>query len=296
MSRNFREMLAKRQREINSLVCVGLDPLAEKVPEVISAACTSGWVATLHQMGNIINTTAPFACMFKFQHAHWEAIQGGLDALQVLIAHVHLKHPTIPVFVDCKRGDIDRTRRQYREAQFSFEGADGMNYNGYMGRDTLKSLVDTDHPGRALVGLGRTSNPDAWEIQDQVLADGRRFWEFMVERLRVWSEEEGVIQDAGVVMGAAHKDPINSGKIYSWHLSRAREIIGNSMWFLIPGIGTQGGFVEETIAPAFFGPGSIAINSSSGITFASSKPDYAEAAAKKAEELCLQCRNAGGKC
>jgi orotidine-5'-phosphate decarboxylase len=68
------------------------------------------------------------------------------------------------------------------------------------------------------------------------------------------------------------------------------------MWFLIPGIGTQGGFVEETIAAAFVGPGSIAVNDSSSIDFASSGPDYAEAAGRKAEERRDQIRAAGGNC
>jgi len=247
-------------------------------------------------MREIVDATAPFASLFKPQHAHWEAIPGGLEALQALIAHIHLKHPDIPVFLDCKRGDIDRTQQQYRESHFTLEGVDGMNYNGYMGRDTLKSLINPEYPGRALVGLGRTSNKEAWEIQDAILADGRRFWEFMVDRIRFWSADLGVIENAGVVMGAAHKHPHDPKEIFSWHLSQARKIVGNSLWFLIPGIGTQGGFVEETIKASFAGSGTIAINSSSGIIFASSKTDFAEAAALEAEKLRNQIRAAGGNC
>jgi orotidine-5'-phosphate decarboxylase len=118
----------------------------------------------------------------------------------------------------------------------------------------------------------------------------------MVDRLCAWSTELGVIKSAGVVMGAAHKDQNDSSKIFSWHLSRARAIVGNDMWFLIPGIGTQGGFVEETIRASFGGPGTIAINSSSGITNASSGADFAEAAGREAEKLAYQIRTAGGNC
>lgn len=283
--RNFRALLTESQRDAETLVCVGLDPLVEKLPDIVRATCQSLGTAVLQWMKEIIDATAPFACMFKPQHAHWEAIPGGIEALRSLITYIHKEHPFIPVLVDCKRGDIDRTQRQYREVHFTLEAADGMNYNGYMGKDTLRSLIDPNHLGRALVGLGRTSNSDAWEIQDQILADGRRFWEFMVERLCAWSEEFGVIENAGVVMGAAHKDPANTSQIYSRHLSRAREIVGDKMWFLIPGVGTQQGFVAETIKAAYTGPGSIAINSSSAIDFASSGPDFAEAAAKEAERL-----------
>lgn len=297
-NRGFRQRLADRQGRVNSLVCVGLDPLTEKLPDIVRASTPSVGAAVLLWMRDIVDATAPIASMFKPQHAHWEAIPGGLEALRTLIAHIHLHHPDIPVFLDCKRGDIARTQRQYREAHFALEGVDGMNYNGYMGRSTLESLISEDpaNRGRALVGLGRTSNPDAWEIQDARLADGRRFWELMVERQMSWSQDLGVIDNAGIVMGAAHKDPDKSDKIYSWHLSRVREIVQLLMWLLIPGIGTQGGFVEETIKAAFAGPGSIAINSSSEIDFASAGPDYAEASARKAEVLRNRIRAAGGDC
>lgn len=292
----FRGLLTARQLEIDSLVCVGLDPLVEKLPEHIRAGTTSTWSAMMHWMIGIVDATAKHASMFKPQRAHWESFPGGLKAMRAVIDHIHLVYPTIPVFLDCKRGDIGRTQRQYREAHFSLDGVDGMNYNGYMGLDTLKSLFDSEHSGRALVGLGRTSNPEAWVIQDALLQDGRRVWEMMVELLRDWSRELGVIENAGVVMGAAHKDPEDPDKIYSWHLFRAREIVKELLWFLIPGIGTQGGFVEETIAAAYTGPGSIAINSSSKIIFASSGRDFAEAAGYEAEVLREQIRSVGGSC
>jgi orotidine-5'-phosphate decarboxylase len=296
MHRPFRKLLADRQREVNSLVCVGLDPLIEKLPEILRERGHALPRALLVWMCRIVDAVAPYTSMFKPQHAHWEAIPNGVCVLRELISYIHEHFQGIPVFMDCKRGDIDRTQAQYREAHFGLEWADGMNYNGYMGRDTLKSLIDPAHLGRGLVGLGRTSNPDAWEIQDAVLADGRTVWEFMVERLHAWSEELEVIENAGVVMGAAHKNPKDSRTIYSSHLVRAREIVGDDMWFLIPGIGTQGGFIEETVRAAFRGPGSISVNSSSAIIFASSGPDFATAAAAKAKELRDQLQIAGGSC
>jgi orotidine-5'-phosphate decarboxylase len=230
--------------------------------------------------------------MFKPQHAHWEAIDGGLEALKMLIAHIHYKYPDIPVFLDCKRGDIDRTQAQYGHAHFELEGVDGMNYNGYMGRDTIEKLIDPDHPERALVGLGRTSNQSAWEIQDALMADGRALWEHVATSQLGWARDLCVLENAGLVMGAAHLKPLPEGKIdqdprdpeniNSAHLVRAREITGKDMWYLIPGIGTQGGFVEQTVRVTYTGPGSIAINNSSGINFASSGPDFAEAAGEKA--------------
>ena len=282
----FRETLTARQIKANSLVCVGLDPLVERLPQSIEKDFPpTERFQVLMWMTKIGNATAEYASMFKMNRAHWEAIDRGVDILGMLISEMNMRHPDIPVFVDCKRGDIDRTQRQYREAHFTRDGADGINYNGYLGADALKDLVDPAHPGRALVGLGRTSNPNAWHVQDRLLADGRQVWEAMVEDILAWSEDYGVLENAGVVMGAAHTDPRDPSKVFSSHLVRAREIVGDRMWLLIPGIGSQKEFVEETIRATYAGPGSIAINSSSGIIFASSGPDFAEAAGREAKKL-----------
>jgi len=88
------------------------------------------------------------------------------------------------------------------------------------------------------------------------------------------------------VMAAAYEEqPKGSGVIHFQHLVRCREIVGDKLWFLIPGVGTQGGYVAQTVKGAWAGWGSMAINSSSEINFASAGEDYIEAAAKKAIEL-----------
>lgn len=285
---SFRAILTERQTKVDSLVCVGLDPLIEKAPKHLLGGLTHPELgpATLYLwMKSIVDATAPYASMFKPQLAHWEAIRGGVEMLRLIITYIHNNYPDIPVLADSKRVDIDRTQAQYAEAILGNLNADGMNYCGYMGRDTLKSLAQPKFAGRALVGLGRTSNPDAWEVQDAYMASNRCLWQFMVEKQLAWSQEFGVLENAGIVMGAAHKDPISLNSIYSDHLARAREIVGTSMWFLIPGIGTQGGFVLATVRAAYAGPGTIAINSSSGIIFASQGEDFASAAGKATETL-----------
>ncbi len=300
-------MLAARQKAVNSLVCVGLDPLSEKLPASIvkeanlrpfflppEAAAIAQW------MIRIVDATAPFASMFKPQSAHWESFSGAKEALREVVAYTHEKYPDIPVLEDCKRGDIDRTQVRYCEAILGLDMVDGMNFSPYMGKDCMQFLVNKEkYPGRALVGLCYTSNKSAREVQDIMVIHGdtkRPYWEFMGICIHNWASELGVIKDAGLVMAAAHKDPKDPEKIFSYHLSRVREIISDRLWYLVPGIGTQGGFVEETIRTAFVGPGSIAINSSSGITFASAGEDYAKAAAREAEKLRDQIREAGGNC
>jgi len=236
-------------------------------------------------MTDVAIATAPYASMIKPQSAHWEAIPGGVEALKRTVASIRRVIPGMPVSLDCKRGDIARTQQKYRDAHLNLLGADGMNFSPYMGKDCMAALVDRENLGRALVGLCYTSNRDAREIQDQLLADGRRFWEFIAERTLAWATELGVVENAGLVMAAAYEEPKGSGNVYSKHLTRCREIVGDKLWFLIPGVGTQGGFIKETVRAADTGPGSIAINSSSDIIFASNGSDFAEAAARKAKEL-----------
>lgn len=293
-TKGFRRMLTERQNEVGSLACVGLDPLSPNLPECIEEEYE--WQKIALWMTKIVDATAPYASMFKPQKAHYEAILGGQEALRRIVRHIHSVHPQIPVFLDCKRGDIGRTQLQYGIAHFGLDEVDGMNFSPHMGMACMKELVQKSFPGRAIVGLGRTSNPEAWEVQDVVLRDGRRYWEYVAERTLAWAEELGIVENAGLVMGAAHKAVLlndcphhmthyGEDDIYSDHLRRVREIVGNKLWLLVPGIGTQEGFVKETVEAADVGNGSMAINSSSGIIFASDGEDFAEAAGKKAREL-----------
>jgi len=285
--KGFRQLLTERQKKVNSLVCVGLDPLPEKLPICLKsdpagfhlAADITTW------MKKIVDATAPYASTFKPQRAHWEAIPGGASALQKVVKYIKQNYPDIMVFLDCKRGDIGRTQERYKIAHFDIDGVDGINFSPYMGKDCMEFLVDKNHLEHALVGLCYTSNPSARETQDIMLRDGRYYWEFMAKNILDWAESLGVVENAGLVMAAAFENPKGSGNVFSGHLIRCREIVGDKLWFLIPGIGTQGGFIAETVRTAYTGPGSIAIGSSSEINFASSGEDFAEAAAKKAEEL-----------
>ena len=300
MEIGFRQMLTERQKKVNSLVCVGLDPLIEKLPAPLGEKHKASPIGDIFYdwMGAVVDATAPYASMYKPQSAHWESVHGGVEALQKLVIYIKTKYPDIPIFLDCKRGDIGRTQERYRVAHLTMADFDGMNFSPYMGKDCMEGLVDENNLGKALVGLCYTSNPAAREIQDILLAGVKteKLWEFMAVTILKWAQELGVVENAGLVMAAAFENPKGSGKVYSEHLKRCRELIGYLLWFLIPGIGTQGGFIAETVNAAFGGPGTIAINSSSDIIFASKGEDFVEKAGKKAKELRDQIREAGGNC
>lgn len=312
-------MLARRQQEVGSLLCVGLDPQLLHIPYAITAkhnlsedriggfladpsdpqGKTGRRIASAFEdwMKGVVDATVPYACMFKPQSAFWEAIPGGREAMQRVIRHIHEDYPDIPVFLDCKRGDIGTTQGAYGFAHLKIDDVDGMNFNPYMGRDCVEALAKLNLPGRAFVGLCRTSNPSAWDIQDAFMGDGRRFYEHVAEQSLSWFDKLGVTENAGLVMGAAHKSsdlllcphwarsPMATvSEIYDGHFYRVRDIVGGKLWFLIPGVGAQGGFEKATVRAAWTGWGSIAVNSSSAISNASRDDDYAEAAARVAEE------------
>jgi orotidine-5'-phosphate decarboxylase len=96
----FREMLVARQQEVNSLVCVGLDPLLNKVPLPMQAMVDDNTPLLFDWFKRIIDATVPFASMYKPQRAHYESIRGGVDALRQLIYYIHSYYPGIPVFLD----------------------------------------------------------------------------------------------------------------------------------------------------------------------------------------------------
>ncbi|MFZ2150746.1 MAG: orotidine-5'-phosphate decarboxylase [Candidatus Absconditicoccaceae bacterium] len=291
MKKGFRKMLAERQQKLGSVLCVGLDPLPEKMPARFNKKNRRVSINVANWMIWVVDQTAEFASMYKPQRAYWEAMIGGEEALRKVIHHIHKNYPDIPVFLDCKRGDIDRTQARYRDAHFEIDEVDGMNFSPYMGEDTMSALVNKEHMGRALVGLCYTSNPKAREVQDVQLQTrdirGFTYWEFMAATILRWSQELGVTENAGLVMAAAYENPKGSGKIYSKHLKRCREIVGDLLWFLIPGVGTQGGFVQQTIKDAFVGYGSIAINSSSGIIFAENPGTEAKKLHEEMAEIIL---------
>ena len=140
---SFRIRLEERQRRVNSLLCVGLDPKVEKIPEHILRKHGDDVAAAFYEwMTYVVDTTAPFAGMYKLQIACYSAITFGEEALIRLIEYIKKNYPTIPIFLDAKRGDIGRTQLQYGKEVFDKYGADGSNVSPYMGSDCMSAWKD----------------------------------------------------------------------------------------------------------------------------------------------------------
>jgi orotidine-5'-phosphate decarboxylase len=196
----------------------------------------------------VIDAVGEAVVAIKPQVACFERLGGpGWEALAATVAHAHAAG--LLVLADGKRGDIDVTATAYAQGFLGATpvpglGADALTVNPYMGLDTLRSFaaVGREH-GAGLFALVRTSNPGAADLEDEPLVRGGTVWERVAELVaELGAEHRGPasgLADVGAVLGATQPE----------HLARARELLPHTI-FLLPGVGAQGGRVED-LAPAF---------------------------------------------
>lgn len=261
----FMQALRERWRQADTLVCVGLDPEPSKFP----ARFADDPDAVFAFCRDIADATAPYACAFKPQIAHFAAL-GAEGALARLIAHLHATHPDVPVILDSKRGDIGSTAARYAVEAFDRYGADAVTVNPYLGRDALQPFLDRGD--RGVVILCRTSNPGAGELQDMLVA-GRPLYQHVAEKAaREWNGHGNV----ALVVGATWPE----------QLAEVRAIVGDGVPLLVPGVGAQGGDAAAVVRNAKSSDGTgLMISSSRAVLYASGGNDYAQAAAGAAKAL-----------
>lgn len=293
-TRHFRELLERRWEQ-GYMICVGLDSDSTKIPSVVAEKLAAG--EYLHGVGEvlkifnarIIEATRDFVCAYKPNCAFYENHGAeGIEALRWTIEYIHEIAPDVPVILDAKRADIGNTNEGYVKAAFDYFQADAITVHPYLGREALQPFLDQADKG--IFVLCRTSNPGAGEFQDvEVIAsvEQERRWGFLGDNMApvpLKFHEYVAFQithdwnkagNCGLVFGATYPDELAEG----------RKIVGD-MPILIPGIGAQGGDVEKTVKAGRDSRGrGMIINSSRGIIFASSGPDFAEVARQKTQEL-----------
>jgi len=261
----FIDKLGRAQSRNESWLCVGLDPVMERLP-----ASVRGASSPLLAFGRaIVEATSDLACAFKPNLAFW--LVEGPEGLQALLELVAIIPDDVPVILDAKSNDIGHSAAAYAKTAFEVVGADAVTVNPYLGIDALRPFLESDE--RAVFLLARTSNPSAPDLQD-LAVDGRPLYEAVARHAVRWDEE--LAGACGLVVGATYPE----------ELASLREL-APGLPFLIPGIGAQGGSLEPAVAhgPTQSGIGPV-INSSRGIIFASSESDFPEAA--RAAALALR--------
>lgn len=251
-----------QQRQAQSLLCVGLDPDFEQMPE--------GWpqneAGVFDFCRRIVAATADFAAAFKPQMAYFSAI-GAEAALVDIIGYIHAHHPEIPVILDAKRGDIGATAKQYAVEAFVRYEADAATVNPYLGADSLTPWLE--YADNGIFVLCHTSNAGASALQ-HLNANGKALFEHVAQMVLKANSN----QQCGLVMGATFPE----------ELKKIREM-APSLPFLIPGVGAQGGDIQTVIQNA---GKNVLINSSRAILYASNNSKNFDTAARKIAEETAQ--------
>jgi len=261
---HFMQSLQAAWQRHHSLVCVGLDPEPAKFP----AHLRNDADAVFKFCAAIVDATADLVCAYKPQIAHFAALRAE-GALERLIAHIHEHHPTVPVILDAKRGDIGSTAQHYVTEAFERYGADAVTINPYMGRDSAQPFLDRADKGVIL--LCHTSNPGAADLQDLDVG-GRPLYQRVAEMIaRDWNTHG----NCALVTGATWPE----------QLAEVRALVGD-VPLLVPGIGAQGGDVEAVVRNGRTTDGNgLMISSSRAILYAGQGEDFAAAARIAAQEL-----------
>jgi orotidine-5'-phosphate decarboxylase len=274
---SFVARLVARSRQVDSSLCVGLDPDPARFP----APLRGRGDALFAFCAGIADATAAHACAFKPQIAYFAA-QRGEGELERLIEHLHRRHPQVPVILDAKRGDIGATAEHYAREAFERYAADAVTLSPFMGLDSIEPYLAW--PDRGAFLLCRTSNPGGNDLQ-MLESGGERLYE-RIARLAAGSWNRN--GQLGLVVGATYPAELAS--------VRAR---APALPLLIPGIGAQGGDIGQTLQAAAAGAvqahaagGPLVINSSRAILYASGGADWAEAAGEVARQTCAQIRAA----
>lgn len=246
------------------MLCVGLDTDYQRIPECVRAG-RSVPEAVLEFNRRIIDATAPHCVAFKPNLAFYEYIgPQGMTILEKTVEHIRLNHPGQFIIADAKRGDIGNTARMYAKSYFETFDFDAVTLSPYMGTDTVAPFLE--YPGRFAIVVALSSNPSAADFQT-VQGDGKPLYRSVIERMMEISSPEKMM----FVIGATKADKL-------------KEIRGfcPDNFFLVPGVGAQGGSAEEVIQAGSNAKGGLLINSSRGIIYASPGEDFAEAAAEAA--------------
>jgi orotidine-5'-phosphate decarboxylase len=267
----FTQKLQSAWASQGSMLCVGFDPDPKRLPPSLQGK-SEGIYEFCRE---IADATADLVCAFKPQIAYF-ASQGAEPQLEKLIGYLKNKHPEIPVILDSKRGDIGSTAEHYALEAFERYGADAVTVNPYMGLDSVEPYLR--HAGKGVIVLCRTSNPGGSDLQFLNISPSGEPLYIHVAKLA--AQKWNASGQISLVVGATFPEEI----------AKVREIVGE-MPLLIPGIGAQGGDIDATVKAGSIAnkPGTgMMINSSRAILYASSGPDFAEAARK----VALSTRNA----
>ncbi len=263
-----RKQLIQQILEKKSFLCVGLDTDTKKIPQHLLSEKDP--IFSFNKA--IIDATAPYCVSYKPNLAFYEAFGlKGIQAFEKTINYLNTNYPNHFIIADAKRGDIGNTSAMYARTFFEEYNLDALTVAPYMGEDSVTPFLQYD--GKWVILLALTSNKGSHDFQLTTDTDGERLFEKVLRVSQQWGNEENMMYVVGATQGKMFED--------------IRKIAPNH-FLLVPGVGAQGGSLEEVCKYGMTKDCGLLVNSSRGIIYASNGEDFAEIAALKAKELQQQ--------
>lgn len=260
-----RQQLVKQIFNKKSFLCVGLDTDLNKVPEFILNED-----APIFEFNKaIIDATAQYCVAYKPNLAFYESYgMEGMKAFEDTINYLKKFYPEHFIIADAKRGDIGNTSTMYARTFFEEYNLDALTVAPYMGEDSVKPFLEYD--GKWVILLALTSNKGSHDFQLTEDKNGERLFEKVLRKSQEWGNDQNMMYVVGATQGEMFKD--------------IRRVAPNH-FLLVPGVGAQGGSLQEVCKYGIIKDCGLIVNSSRGIIYASNGKDFAEVAAAKAKAL-----------
>ena len=260
-----------RQQLINEIftkktfLCVGLDTDINKIPAHLKNEDEP--IFAFNKA--IIDATAPYCVAYKPNLAFYECYGlKGMLAFEKTIQYIKENYPNHFIIADAKRGDIGNTSKMYAQTFFEEYNLDSVTVAPYMGEDSVKPFLEYD--GKWVILLALTSNKGSHDFQLTEDKQGERLFEKVLKKSQEWGTTENLMYVVGATQGNMFED-----------IRR----IAPDHFLLVPGVGAQGGSLQEVCKYGMTKDCGLLVNSSRGIIYASTDNDFAEVAAAKAKEL-----------
>ena len=265
-----RTELVENIRRKGSFLCVGLDTDLKKIPAHLLE--DEDPIFSFNKA--IIDATAQYAIAYKPNLAFYESAgAAGWISLEKTVKYIRENYPDQFIIADAKRGDIGNTAGLYARSFFEHLGVDALTVAPYMGEDSVTPFLKYD--GKWVILLALTSNPGSKDFQLIKDKNGHRLFEDVIRKSSHWGNPVNMMYVVGATRGEMFTD--------------IRKVAPRS-FLLVPGVGAQGGSLEEVVKYGMIDECGLIVNSSRGIIYASSGEDFAEAAAREAAALASQMK------
>lgn len=261
-----RSELIENIRRKGSFLCVGLDTDIKKIPTHLLEK--EDPIFEFNK--EIIDATAPYCVAYKPNLAFYESLGvKGQEALEKTIQYLKANYPDQFIIADAKRGDIGNTSKLYARSFFEYLNVDAVTVAPYMGEDSVSPFLG--YEGKWVILLALTSNKGSHDFQLTEDCNGTPLFERVITTSQKWAGEDEMMYVVGATQGRMFED--------------IRKVAPKS-FLLVPGVGAQGGSLEEVCRYGMIpGECGLLVNSSRGIIYASSDTNFAQAAATEARKL-----------